>query len=779
MELKNLYGAYNKIKTGLTANVIDKIWIIAFSFIGSLLCTRGLAFGKYAPFAVAFTASVPKSATWAAVAGGIIGYLLPTAAYMPARYIVALVAVALIKWALSELKKINSHVFFAPVISFLPLVLTGISVVLINNSLPSVAVMYLAESFLASGVAFFFTRAVQIVYRQKGKGVFDNTDIACLAVSFAVLVLSFKQLEIYDVSLGRVFMILTILICANAGGIAGGAISGVAIGAISGLSSIGLSYMSGAYGLGGLMAGVFSSLGKVCGIVAFIIAHGIASMQVGADSNMLASSIEVAIATVAFMFIPKNQTISNIFAMKKGSASGEALKSNIVLRIKHAASALGEISGCVDTISQKLAKSEKAKIGQVYNQAAGEICAGCSMRTICWNKDRKSSVESFASLSPILKGKGKIETEDFKNPLKDRCGRIGDMREAVNKNYKTFLAKQSAEIRAAQVRDITKEQFQITSTMLQDMASEFSMYQSFDQEAKERIESVFNLMNIYPFDLCCRADSFGRLTVEAEIPKKSLATLNKSKLTREVSKACGRSFSLPCISKAQSTCKIIMSQKALLDVKIGVSQSSADTLCGDSHIGFYDGQGRFVALLSDGMGTGGMAAVDGTMACSMMESLLKAGIGYTSSLRLINSALMAKCQDETLATMDIASLDLFTGKCQFRKAGATGTIYRKAKKFSYLEKESVPVGIMQEVKYAFFEESFKRGDIIVLLSDGATSCGTDWIGETVENFVGDDPETLSKEIVSYAKRTRSDGHQDDITAFVIMITGSEEVIVQN
>ena len=48
---------------------------------------------------------------------------------------------------------------------------------------------------------------------------------------------------------------------------------------VQGLSTAGLSYLSGAYGLGGLMAGVFAPMGKAAAAVAFIVSHGVASLQ--------------------------------------------------------------------------------------------------------------------------------------------------------------------------------------------------------------------------------------------------------------------------------------------------------------------------------------------------------------------------------------------------------------------------------------------------------------------------------------------------------------------
>ena len=114
----------------------------------------------------------------------------------------------------------------------------------------------------------------------------------------------------------------------------------------------------------------------------------------------------------------------------------------------------------------------------------------------------------------------------------------------------------------------------------------------------------------------------------------------------------------------------------------GFAQHAANgaSLCGDCAEAFTDGSGRYISVLSDGMGTGGRAAVDGTMTAGMAQSLLKAGIGFESTLKMINSAMLAKGGEESLATLDVACIDLVTGHVTQRKAGAAGTVLRRRKK---------------------------------------------------------------------------------------------------
>ncbi|MFI3206982.1 MAG: SpoIIE family protein phosphatase [Clostridia bacterium] len=774
METKKLFSLQKKVSKFLANDEVEKALFMLSSFCLALLTTRGLAFGNSAPFSVSFTAAVPKKFLFSAVVGSVLGYLLPSAVYMPFRYIATVLAVSAIRWALGELKKISKSQLFAPIVSFVALLSTGLCVSLIDISSTSSPALFVAEAFLSAGASFFFCRSIKIIYEKKYTGVFDNIDIACLSVSIGIIILSTNDIEIYDISIGRIFMILLVLICAGSGGIAGGAISGVAAGAIGGLSGFGVSYLSGAYGLGGLMAGIFSGVSKAFGAIVFIIAHGVASIQIDNDIDVVSAAIEVAIATVVYMLLPQSRRIEALFVSRREKLSGDSLRNSLIMRLNHSSKALTCVAESVDEISQKLSESARTKPSHVFNQATSEICAGCSLRAVCWRKNKAQSIDAFSVLLPYLKAKGEIDIENFPDYFKERCGRATEMKNSINRFYKLFLERQIAEIRSENIRDIAAEQFKVTSAMLGDMASEISLYDSFDEEAAKRVIEIFRKMEINPVEVSCRMDRHSRMTIEAEIEKTRDTKLNKNYLVKEVSRACGRIFSPPCISNAQYSYKLQMCQKPLYDIAIGMAQESASELCGDSAISFYDGQGHYIAIISDGMGTGGMAAVDGSMASSIIESLLKAGIGYDTALRMVNSALMSKSEDETLATIDIASIDLHTGRCEFRKAGATMSFIKKGKRCFVIEEDSLPVGIMPEVRFSLSLENLKKGDVIVLLSDGATSFGTDWIEEEIDSFDGTDPNELAREIVLYAKRCRNDGHADDITALVIMVCSNEK-----
>ena len=228
MEENSLRRVQDRLREALSVPYVQKAVMLAVAALAGFLSARGLVFGKYAPFAAAAAAAAPFPAMWAVIFGGAVGYLIPAPVDVPARYIAALLAVGAIRWSLSELKSVREHPVFAPAAAFLPLLATGVTMVLINGSLSNVAAMYVAESFLAGGTAYFLQRAVRLVETRRESAVFDSGDVAAVVVSLGVLLLSFSGLTVAGVSVGRVLIVLTILVCARHGGLSGGAVAGIA-----------------------------------------------------------------------------------------------------------------------------------------------------------------------------------------------------------------------------------------------------------------------------------------------------------------------------------------------------------------------------------------------------------------------------------------------------------------------------------------------------------------------------------------------------------------------
>ncbi|CAB1253571.1 Stage II sporulation protein E [Ruminococcaceae bacterium BL-6] len=764
----------------LAAPAAKKLTMQAACFAAGLICSRAVVFGKYAPFGVAAVAASPYGGLWAVLLGAFAGYLLPSGVVVPVRYIAAVLAAAAIRWTLSDLAKLRMHPFFAPLISMAPVLATGLAMGLVNGTDAGGIAMYVAESLLSAGGAYFFARTVNLILKGKGFAALKQQEIACVTMSAGIVVLAFSGLTVGGISVGRVLAVIAILFAARYGGVAGGSISGIAAGVVLSLSTAGVSYLSGAYALGGLMAGVFSPLGRLVSASAFVVSNAIASLQVGNREAVLIGLYEVMAATVIYMLWPaeSGSRLSAVFTQPYDMLHSDGLRRSVIMKLDYAAKALGSVSESVEEVSRKLAKICAPDINGVYKRVIDDTCSRCGLRVYCWERNYSNTMDSFNHVTALLRENGKVTKEDFPKHFSDHCSHMAEITHNIDRQYAEFVTREAAERRVTQVRSVVADQFGTTSQMLSDMAHELELFERFDFSAAQRVSEVLRQCGVIPVDVSCRIDRFDRMSIEAEAAQLDRFHLNKAELTKQISRACGRTFETPCISMAQGKYRIQMSERPVYRIQSGFSQHvfGNGQLCGDSHEFFLDGCGRQIAVISDGMGTGGRAAVDGAMAAGIMATLIKAGIGFDCALKIVNSALLAKSGDESLSTLDLAAVDLFSGKVELMKAGAAVSVLRKGGKAVTVDMPSLPVGILTEASLSHKTVSLSAGDLIVLFSDGAVASGDDWVRELVGEWKGEVPQELAEEILAQAIKRRSDGHDDDITVLVMRMTEAKKEV---
>jgi stage II sporulation protein E len=130
---------------------------------------------------------------------------------------------------------------------------------------------------------------------------------------------------------------------------------------------------------------------------------------------------------------------------------------------------------------------------------------------------------------------------------------------------------------------------------------------------------------------------------------------------------------------------------------------------------------------------------------------------------------MVKSEDESLATVDLAKIDLFTGKVELCKAGAPLTYIKKNSHLIKKTATSLPIGILGGIKFAKESIKLSGGDVIVMVSDGAITKEDKWLEQLIRNYRDEKAQDLAKAVVNEAIKRRNDGHDDDITAVVVRL----------
>lgn len=741
-----------------------------------LLVSRGTLLGTLAPFGASYAAAVPKKYLFSSLVGTAFGYILlkPTDSF---RYIAVIVAIGALRWLMGDIEKVSKSRLFAPLAAFLPTLATGIALLFASTSTLSSFADCFIEAVLSGAAAYFISVSVQLADEKRGISAYTRQETASLVMTGCVLILAFGSITFENISLGRIIAITAVLLCARYGGVNGGAVCGIATGAVFSIASRAQGFVCSGFAFGGLIAGMFAPLGKLGCAIAFLISNGIMSLAFGQNTQLAAVLIESLIGSVVFMILPKEvgNIISPVFSNEKNSSLGETLRKNIVMRLDFASKAIYNVRNDVNSVSDKLKDLYSPSFSVVCENVEKEVCNNCGLKTYCYEHRQGVTRDDFFRLEELLEAQGRISESDVEDAFVKNCCKKGEIARSMNLNYREYLSAIEAQRRVSDVRGVVAGQFSGVSDILSDLSDEFKNTMRCDLDSSERIISALSALGAIPVECICLVSDGGRMSVELELSSKGDSKLSKGTIMREVSKCCGRRFDLPTVTCEGDRIRAALCEMPVYDVEIGSDQHIANNgkLCGDCLDYFNDGFGKTYALVCDGMGTGGRAAVDGNMAVSVMGRLLRSGLSADSSLQIVNSALMVKSEDESLSTLDLTGVDLYTGKVTLKKAGAPATFVRKNGRVMVREMPSLPVGILNGVKFSSDTVNLSSGDMVVMVSDGVITGDEKWLEKLIRSWNEGSTQELARAVVDEAIKRRGDSPDDDITALAIRITDNE------
>ncbi len=198
-------------------------------------------------------------------------------------------------------------------------------------------------------------------------------------------------------------------------------------------------------------------------------------------------------------------------------------------------------------------------------------------------------------------------------------------------------------------------------------------------------------------------------------------------------------------------------------------------ISGDSVRVFEGEDGMFYALICDGMGKGRAAALTSGVCGVFLERTLRAGVEIGTALRMLNHYLRSRlgsAEDEISSTVDLFTLNLYSGQAHFIKSGAAPSLLLRHGRLFRLSSHTFPIGILQAIDVQNIPFDVFPGDRILLMSDGVADSLLGEKGEENaplwESTIMDDEDddALIRRLCSHA---RAQGSTDDMSMIAIRI----------
>ncbi|MBP3442894.1 MAG: SpoIIE family protein phosphatase [Clostridia bacterium] len=741
------------------------------TFIGAFLLMNPFVSGELSPFAVSLAAASGVVNSFCAGAGTIIGAFFFFDGTDCVKYCAAILLCILIRNLYERYLDENFHSYAILLNSFLSLFLTGVAIIAATGFDVESLISITYEATLCCAGAYLFSSSSVLLWGKKEFSGFSTSEILTILLTAGIVLMPFYKYKILNISPVTTVFAFLILIFARLRNSNGGALCGICLGFVTGLSSE-IGFISIGYALGGLLGGELSRRGKVWCAVGYIIPLTVCAFADGTLNSFMAV-FEGIIACAVFIAIPER--FFDTLSAKVNSPIPTCIKSEssrlITGRLRDASQAMNDVSACVTTVRNTLNPITQTQLTHVLKSAWCKVCSECDLKESCRDEVKNPDEEAFEKIAQALMNHAELDETRFPKGFYSACYSFSEMRSELNNRYLSFVASCGAKGEVEQVHSLMCEQFRSMADILNDLALDFdedirTNADIAEQCAEEAKENGLDVLNAE-----CQLDKLGRVCVSLHAEKPN-PDFDIGQLTHNLSTVTGTKFNIPELWENGETCTLTFRQSIAYNVSIGaVSRPTDDeTVCGDYYRSFRDNDDRYIVILSDGMGTGRRAAVDSAMAAELFSKLIKSGLSFDCALSITNSALLVKSSDESLATLDIVSIDLFTGKTDFMKAGAAATFIRHKDRVAQLEQASLPIGILKDISFSKATASLVKGDIILIVSDGILSECNNWIQHELQTWdTANSPDDLAKFIVNSACERKIGKHLDDMTAIAVYI----------
>lgn len=221
----------------------------------------------------------------------------------------------------------------------------------------------------------------------------------------------------------------------------------------------------------------------------------------------------------------------------------------------------------------------------------------------------------------------------------------------------------------------------------------------------------------------------------------------------------------------QLNCYIFTSPPKL-DATFGIATAvkNGESASGDTHSVIKITERSFLSVLSDGMGSGEYAKRVSSTAISLIEAFYKAQMPENTIIDTINK-LITFNRDERFACIDMAAINLDTGRANFIKIGSPVAIILSGAECKVLESTGIPLGILDSLKPTVSTYLLKDGDVIIFMSDGITSAfnSTPELCDFLRSAPKLNPQNLADCILNEAKSRQNGIISDDMTVLCTRI----------
>ena len=763
MYQKTVYTIKNKILLAFKSIRLNEIIMLATGFFlgGATL------FEEIAVFGVAVSLSYLKKGFRSfCILLPVLGYALSGDVFK-LKYVAVCIALCLLREILHKTDKLSKFGFVSQFIYPVCALVTAFAE---YGSIYDIFIIAIESIVLHYFVKFY--DVFLNYFSSKGlRRTVKQSELCAIVFVCAICLTWTSGLELpFGINPAGVISVFIIMFCALEFPLGVTAVAGIILGTAVSVANPSCIYCIGSYSVSALFGGLSKRYGKWGIAFSFIIANAAVTFYVNGSEEVLINLFDVLVSAVIFAFCPKsglNAAKENLMLLMASEKTREAKRLGIIKEFTY--KKMSRLSSAFKGLAESL-KSETGKKlimpdeeKMLVQNVAERVCKRCKNCNLCWGENQHQTYEIIKNLFCAVQRRGWAENYDLPTGFKNMCFASNTLVLEANKVYELYRVNMVWEKKLAENKLIMSRQLSEVGGLVSSLASELKENFGFETGIENNIIMILDELGIKVKEVVAVPEK-QRLKVFVAVKDCDNARFQEKTVLAVVEKVTGKKMSVTVDGVKDGVCMASFYERENYSVSTGISRVRPENerVSGDSYAIITPGDGKMVIALSDGMGTGEKAATESREAINLLEKLLNAGIEKEAAIKLINSVLILKAYDESFATLDMLVFDMYSGEGEFIKTGGVASYIKRGNSVITINAGSLPAGIISTCDAKSHKLALRRGDIIVILSDGVTDAfrNEKIIPEILKTFETEDMKKLSDVIMEQAIRKVIRPHDD-------------------
>ncbi len=435
-------------------------------------------------------------------------------------------------------------------------------------------------------------------------------------------------------------------------------------------------------------------------------------------------------------------------------------------RLYELSGVFSEMAGAFNSFKKTAMPEEKAK-SSIISQIIQSSCVSCENYERCSLK-KQVIQENVAKMIDLGFAKGKLSFIDLPKPLESICVKPNNILYGLNKllaDYRSYILDTD---NLNSGREMLKEEAEGVSEILKDLAVQSGELLKYQSKLERTLSENLFKSGFMVSELLI----YGEEDVSVGIVL-TMKEFSVQEIQRVISKTLQKEVILTeKTSLSPDKCYLFFKKSAPFDAVFGLSKATKDnsSISGDTHSVTRIKDDKFLVALSDGMGSGKSAEEVSSSALSLIESFYKAGLKGNLILKTVNK-LLSLNEEDTFSALDISVIDLKNCSVDFIKYGSPYGFIINQNGIKIVEGNSLPLGILKELKPSVCHTNLSDGDMVLLITDGVSDAFGDSssIIDFLRSLPALNPQTLANEVIEKAIALNDGKKKDDMTALCVRV----------